>query len=63
MMIPSLVWWGLKNGYQRDIYLKEIGLRAQNMIIILDSTINIIGGGGGTYMPFNEHENIHFHKE
>ena len=34
---------GSKNGYQKDMCLKEIGLHAQNMIIILDSIVNVIG--------------------
>ena len=38
---------GFKNGYQKGIVcFKEIGLRAQNMIIIIGSNINIIGGQG-----------------
>lgn len=32
------------NGHQNDTCLKEIGLHAQNMIIILGSISNIIGG-------------------
>ena len=37
-----------KNGYIKDVCLKEIGLHAQNMIItILSSIVDIIGGGGG----------------
>ena len=40
-----VVWCGFKNEYQKVIYLKELGLRVQNMITILDSIINIIGGG------------------
>ena len=36
------------------MYLKEIGMRAQNMIAILGSIVNIIwkkdGGVGGSYM-------------
>ena len=33
-----------KNGYQKDMYLKEIGLHALNSLSILGSIINIIGG-------------------
>ena len=31
-----VVWCASKNGYQKDMCLKEIGLHAQNMISILD---------------------------
>ena len=31
-----------KNGYPKDMYSKEIGLHAQNMIIILSSIVNRI---------------------
>ena len=45
---PIFEWYvircGFKNGYQKDMYLIEIGLRAQNMIPILGSIVNIIGG-------------------
>ena len=41
IMTPILewyvIWCGSKNGYQKDMSLKEIGLRAQNMITILGS--------------------------
>ena len=30
--------------------LKEIGLRAQKLLTILGYVVNIIEGGGGTYM-------------
>ena len=33
-----------KNGHKQDISLKEIGLRAQNLLIILRSTVSRIGG-------------------
>ena len=36
-----------KNGFQKDMSLKEIGLGAQNTITILESIVNIIVG---TYM-------------
>ena len=42
-----MVRCGSKNGHQKDMCLKEIGLRAQNMLTILGSIVNIIGG---TYM-------------
>ena len=38
---------GSKNGFQKDMSLKEIGLGAQNTITILESIVNIIVG---TYM-------------
>ena len=47
-----MVRCGSKNGPQKGSSLKEIGLHAQNMIIVLDSTCNITvgcGGGGGLY--------------
>ena len=40
--------------------LKEIWLCAQNMISILSSIVNIIGG---TYMMNNEQKNLHFDSE
>ena len=36
-----------KNRHQKDIYIEEIGLRAQNVLFIVGSTVNMIGG---TYM-------------
>ena len=42
-----VVWCGSENEYQKHMSLKEIGLRAQNMINILNSIIvNIIMVGG-----------------
>ena len=38
-----VVWYGFKNRYHKDTWLKEIGLLALNMITILGSIINIIG--------------------
>ena len=40
-------WYSFKNKYQTDTCLKDIGLRAQNMMIIIGSIINI---SEGTYM-------------
>jgi hypothetical protein len=34
---------GCKNGHQKDMFLKEIGLRAQNTLTVLGSIVNIIG--------------------
>ena len=51
---------GSKNGYQKDMCLEDIGLCAQNMITMIGSIVNIIWkGGGGVYIPCNEHENIY----
>ena len=38
-----VVWCDSKNGYQNRTRLDVIGLWVQNMIIILDSMVNIIG--------------------
>ena len=42
----------LRIGIKKTCVFKEIGLRAQNMLPILDSILNIIWGrgGGGAYM-------------
>jgi hypothetical protein len=40
--------------------LKELDLRVQNMLIILDSILNLIGG---PILPLNEHENLYFDNE
>jgi hypothetical protein len=44
---PIFEWYvvecGYKNKYTNDTCLKEIGLRAKNMITILGSIVNIIG--------------------
>ena len=37
---------GSKNGHPKDMYLKETGVRAQNLLIILGSIVSIIWGGG-----------------
>lgn len=39
-----VVWCGSMNGVPKEMCLKYIGLRAQHMITILHSTINIIKG-------------------
>ena len=44
-----VIWCGVKNGYPKDNCLKEIGMHAHNMIIILGLIANIIEGWGGTY--------------
>ena len=43
-----------KNGYQKNMCLKEIGLHTPNLLTILGSIINIIGG-----LPFDELEKAH----
>ena len=35
---------GSKNGYQKDVCVIEIGLRVKNLITILGSKANMIGG-------------------
>ena len=35
---------GSKNRHQKDLHAKEIRLHAQNMITILGSMVNMIGG-------------------
>ena len=37
---------GSKNWHQQDVCFKEIGLRAQYMVIILGSIFNMFEGGG-----------------
>jgi hypothetical protein len=55
-LTPIFKWYvvryGSKNKPQKGSSLKEIGLHAQNMIVILDSTVNITANcvAGGTYM-------------
>ena len=39
-----VIWCNSNIGYQKDMHLKEIGLYAQTMIIIVGSIANIIGG-------------------
>ena len=35
---------GSKNTYQKHIFSEEVGVHAQNMIVILNRIVNIIGG-------------------
>ena len=42
-----VLWCGFKNILQKDMFPKNIALCVQNMITIMNSTINI---NGGTYM-------------
>ena len=39
-----MVRCGFKNGYQKGMCLKEIGVHAQNIVFILGSIVNIIEG-------------------
>ena len=41
---PIFYRYVVKNGYQKDISLNDIGLCAQNLLFILGSICNIIGG-------------------
>ena len=43
-LVGYVVTCDSKNGYQRDMCSKEIGLRAQNMMIILDLKIKPVLG-------------------
>lgn len=51
MWTPIIEWFivrcGSKNGYQKDMCLKVIGLCAHNILTILGSIVYMIGG---TYM-------------
>ena len=40
--------------------LKEIALRAHNMLTILCLVVNMIGKRGGSIWPLSEHKNLHF---
>ena len=39
-----MVRCGSKDGHQKDVCLKEIGLRAQTIITVLGSVVNLPGG-------------------
>ena len=58
---PNFEWYvvrgGFKNGFKKDVWLKEIGLHVQYMVAILCSIVNMFGG---PIWPFDEHENLHF---
>ena len=49
----------LRINFKKDMCLKEIRLRAQNMLIVLDLTINIIGGD--LYNQMMSTKNLHFY--
>ena len=53
-----MVSCGSKNTYQKDMFVKEIGLRVGNMIIILDSYNQFNQGGLNNHI--NEHEHVNF---
>jgi hypothetical protein len=42
---------GAKNGYQKDMSSKEIGLHAHNLYCIINSIVNIIFWGVGMEGP------------
>jgi hypothetical protein len=58
-----VIWWGTKNGYHKDMCSKDIGLRAQKMMIILDALVNIINLGAHMTQFTNQHKNLRFHNE
>lgn len=48
-ILTCILEWGVvrckfKNGHHEDMCLKYIGLHAHNLLIVLDSTINKLGG-------------------
>ena len=49
-----------KNGHQKNISNKGDWTIYSNMLTILGSTIDVIGGGRGSIRPLNEHNNLHF---
>ena len=48
---------------KKDKCLEAIGLHAQNLLTILGSTLNVIGGGGGGIWSFDEFQKLHFDNE
>ena len=57
------MWFGVtpRTTTEKTYVRKEIGLRAQNTITILDPIVNAIEGGA--ISPFDEHENLHSDNE
>ena len=53
-----MVSCGSKNTYQKNMFVKEIGLCVGNMIIILDSYSQFNQGDLNDHI--NEHENVNF---
>ena len=51
--------YGSKDRHQKAMCLKEIGLRAQNMLTILNNHHD----RGDVYDHFHRRENLHFHNE
>jgi hypothetical protein len=61
---PTFEWYevrcGSRNRHQKDMCLKEIRLRAQNLLIFLGSVVNMIEG---SCMTITDHESLHFDNE
>ena len=59
IMTPIFEWYVVRcasnNGYQKEIRLTKIEICAQDLMIIFNSIINIIGEEGRTLWPLNEH--------
>ena len=53
----NMVRCGSENIHQKEMYSKEIGSHAQNMLTILGSTINMMIKGGPE-QPLDEHEDL-----
>ena len=49
-----------KNGHQRDFCFKKIGCSAENMLTILGSMVDRLGGYIDSPRPFNVKEHLHF---
>jgi hypothetical protein len=61
--LNSSAMWS-KNIYRKCLCLKKIRLHVPNMLIILRSIVNILGGGGGKpILPFDELNNLYFGNE
>ena len=52
-----MVRCGYENGHQKDIFLKHIGLHAQNVLAILGSIVNTIDRG--PMRPLYGHGNLY----
>jgi hypothetical protein len=46
-----------KDYHHKDMFIKKAKLSIQNMLTILGSIVNKVGG---TFMTANEHKNVHF---
>lgn len=57
------MWFGVtpRTSTEKTYIRKEIGLRAQNTLTILDPIVNAIEGGA--IAPFDEHEKLHSDNE